>query len=242
MDFGIGTYGVGYFAGILSTLSPCVLPLVPILIGSAINAHRYGACALACGLAMSFTVIGLILATLGASLGIDQDAFRNSAAIILILFATVLLSTWLQQTFASATAAIGNVGNMILSKFDLDGLSGQFMIGLLLGIVWSPCVGPTLGAASTLASQGKNLGQIALLTSIFGIGAGTPLIILGSVSRSTIMRIRGKLFSAGRFGRRLLGVVMLTLGIAILTGADKSFETWVLSISPSWLTALTTRY
>jgi cytochrome c-type biogenesis protein len=201
MDFGLGTYSLGYLAGILSTLSPCVLPLIPILISTAITAHRLGPYALAAGLTISFTIVGMLIGTVGASLGIDQNVFRYIAAVILILFGIVLLSTQLQERFATATSGLSTAGDGLLSKLNIDGLKGQFIIGLVLGIIWTPCVGPTLGAATTLASQGKDLAQIALLMFIFGLGAGTPLVILGSVSRATMMKLRGKMMSAGKTGK-----------------------------------------
>jgi cytochrome c-type biogenesis protein len=242
MDFGLGTYSLGYLAGILSTLSPCVLPLVPILISTAISAYRYGAYALAAGLTISFTIVGMLIGTVGASLGIDQAVFRNIAAVILIAFGVVLLSTSLQERFAAATSGLSGVGDNFLSKLNIDGLKGQFIIGLVLGTIWTPCVGPTLGAATTLASQGKDLAQISLLMFIFGLGAGTPLVILGSVSRATMMKLRGKMLNAGKTGKYILGGIMILLGIMILTGLDKTFEAWVLSVSPAWLTDLTTKY
>ena len=242
MDFGIGTYGLAYLAGVLSTLSPCVLPLIPILLGTAVAAHRLGAYALALGLTISFSMVGTFIASAGASLGLDQDTFRNIAAVILILFGIMLLSVKLQERFATATSGLSSAGGNLLAKINLDGLTGQFVIGLVLGLIWSPCVGPTLGAATTLASQGQNLAQIALLMAVFGIGAGTPLVILGSLSRASIIRVRGKLFAAGKTGKYLLGGIMLLLGVAILTGLDKSFEAWAVRVSPEWLTNLTTRY
>ena len=104
MDFGPATYGLGLIAGALSTLSPCVLPLVPVLIASAVNAHRWGVIALAIGLALSFMIVGLFLATVGASLGLDPDTFRTIGAIILALFGLVLLVPKLQELFAHATS------------------------------------------------------------------------------------------------------------------------------------------
>ena len=242
MDFGLGTYGLGYLAGLLSTLSPCVLPLVPILIATAVSAHRFGAYALALGLTMSFTAVGIFLATIGASLGVDQTVFRNFAAVALIVFGFVLLSTKLQERFATATSGLSTVGDSMLSKIKLDGLGGQWVVGLFLGVIWSPCVGPTLGAATTLASQGKNLGSIAVLMAIFGLGAGTPLVVLGSLSRATMMKVRGKMSSAGKTGKYVLGSILMLVGIAILTGLDKRFESWAVAMSPDWLTNLTTRF
>ena len=242
MDFGLATYGLGYVAGLLSTLSPCVLPLVTILIATAVTAHRFGPYSLALGLTLSFAAIGIFLATLGASLGLEQDTFRAIAAVILIAVGIVLFSPGLQERFATATSGLSAAGDGVLAKLDLDGLAGQFVIGLVLGVIWTPCVGPTLGAATTLASQGQNLGQIALLMGVFGIGAGTPLVVLGSLSRATMMRVRGRMLSAGKLGKSLLGGVLLLLGLAILTGYDKAFEAWAVAVSPEWLTNLTTRY
>lgn len=240
MEFGLGSYGLALAAGGLSTLSPCVLPLLPILLASAVAAHRLGPYALAGGLALSFTVVGVFVASLGVALGLDQGVFRLVAAGLLIAFGVVLLSARLQEKFAVATSGLSGAGNTLLAKVSLDGLSGQFILGLLLGIVWSPCIGPTLGAAVTLASQGQSLFQVTLLMALFGIGAGIPLIGLGLVSRGVMAKVRGKLLAAGKFGKQILGGVMLLLGLLILSGADKLFEAWVLQAAPAWLVRLTT--
>jgi cytochrome c-type biogenesis protein len=242
MTFGAATYGLGLVAGALSTLSPCVLPLVPVLIASAVNAHRWGAAALGAGLALSFAIIGIFLATVGASLGLDPDTFRTAGAVILAIFGLILLVPQLQNVFATATGSLSNTGNVLLERVTFEGFPGQFLVGLLLGVVWSPCVGPTLGAATTLASQGRDLGQIALLMLIFGVGAAAPMVLLGSLSRASLTKVRGRLLNAGKLGRQGLGMVMLSLGILIVTGLDKSLEAWVLDRMPDWLTALTTKF
>ncbi len=240
MEFGLGTYGIGFAAGSLSVLSPCVLPLVPILIGTAASAHRRGPLALAAGLTLSFAVIGVLIASAGASLGLDQTVFRNIAALMLLAFGVLLLSSGLQERFALAASGASSIGQGMLSRLTLDGLPGQFVLGLLLGVVWSPCVGPTLGATITLASQGQQLGQVMLMMALFGLGAGLPLVILGSLSREAMLRMRGKPLTAGQQGKKVLGAVMLLIGIFILTGLDKKFETWVLDAAPPWLTQVGT--
>lgn len=240
MDFGLATYGLSLAAGTLSTLSPCVLPLVPILLATALAAHRLGPYALATGLALSFTLVGLFAASLGAALGLDSSLFRAVAAVLLATFGAVLLSARLQERFALAASGWSGAGLGLLARLSLHGLPGQFVLGLLLGLIWSPCVGPTLGAAATLASQGRSLAQVAALMALFGLGAGLPLAALGLVSRQAVTRVRGRLLAAGRLGKQALGGLMLTLGVLILSGADKRFEAWILQTAPEWLVRLTT--
>ena len=242
MEFGIGSYGFGLLAGLLSTLSPCVLPILPLLLGSATAAHPRAPLALAGGLALSYAVIGTLIASLGASIGLDATIFRNVGAVILGVLGLVLMSTSLQQRFATATSGIGDAGNNLISSLNLNGLGGQFVIGLALGVVWSPCVGPTLGAAIVLASQGSHLPQVALLMGIFGVGAALPVIILAYLSRTVMMKVRGSLMQAGKTGKLILGFIMLAIAAMILSGADKPLESWLVQISPEWLTALTTRF
>ena len=237
-----GTLGLSFLAGVLSTLSPCVLPLLPILIGSAISSHRRGPLALALGLGLSFTLAGVALASLGLYLGLNQGWLRQGAAVVLIVLGAILLSTGLQTRFAGVFTQVGTLGDALLRRIPFDGLAGQFALGLLLGLVWAPCVGPTLGAAVTLASQADALGQVAAVMLVFGIGAALPLALLGMLSREAMLRIRGKLIAIGSTGKHLLGMLMIAIGAFIITGVDKGLETLLVQWSPEWLTDLTTRY
>ena len=144
---------LAFAAGILSILSPCVLPLVPIVLGAAVTAHPLGAVALASGLTLSFTGLGLLLALVGFGLGIDAGMFRFAAAAIMIALGAVLLVPSWQARLAGAGGPFSAWADRQFGGFATSGLAGQFGIGLLLGAVWSPCVGPTLGAASLLASR-----------------------------------------------------------------------------------------
>ena len=242
MDFGVGSYAFSLAAGTLSTLSPCVLPIVPILLASAASAHRHAPLALAAGLALSYAVVGSTLAWAGAALGVDTGGFRLVGAAILGLLGMVLMSGALQRRFASATSGVGNAGHQLLSRLRLDGLVGQFVVGLVLGVVWSPCVGPTLGAAVVLAAQATNLPQVASLMAVFGIGAALPILLLAYASRSVMGKMRGAMLQAGLAGKALLGASMVLVAAVILLGLDKPVETWLVDHSPAWLTELTTRY
>jgi cytochrome c-type biogenesis protein len=238
----IGTIGLALVAGVLSILSPCVLPLLPIVLGTAQSEHRLGPVALASGLALSFTAIGLFVATIGFAIGLDTDVFRAVSAVLLIAVGTVLLVPRFQEQFAVAASPVGSWVDDRFGGFSGNSLYGQFGLGLLLGAVWAPCVGPTLGAASILAAKGENLGQVALTMLAFGIGAALPLMVLGFVSREAMMRWRGRLMEVGKGGKMLLGVLLVAVGLIVATGADKRLEAFLVSISPDWLTHLTTQY
>jgi len=238
----MGAIGLALLAGILSTLSPCVLPLLPIVLGAALTEHRLGPLALAAGVALSFVVIGLFVATAGFAIGLDQDVFRKVAAGLLIGIGAVLLLPRLQAQVAVAAGPFGNWAQNQAGGLPRRGLAGQFAVGLLLGAVWSPCVGPTLGAASVLAAQGKDLGSVAATMLAFGLGAAAPLLLLGVLSREALLRRRDRLLRAGKSGKIALGLVLLATGIFIITGIDKCIETVLVDASPAWLTDLTTRF
>lgn len=238
----IATLGLAVLAGVLSVLSPCVLPLLPIVLGTAQSEHRLGPAALAAGLAVSFTAIGLFVATIGFAIGLDTDVFRLISAMLLIGIGAVLLVPRLQEQFAVAAGPVGSWVDDRLGGFTATSLWGQFALGLLLGAVWAPCVGPTLGAASLLAAKGEDLGQVALTMLAFGVGAALPLMLLGFVSREAMMRWRGRLMEAGKGGKMLLGALLVAIGLLVATGADKKLEAFLVDASPQWLTNLTTRY
>jgi cytochrome c-type biogenesis protein len=210
--------------------------------GPAIAAHRLGAVALAAGLVVSFTALGLFLATIGFSLGLDADQLRLPAALLLGLIGLVLLSGALQRRFEQATAGFGNAASRLLARLTPGGLGGQFVIGLLLGAIWTPCAGPTLGAASLLAAQGKDLPQVAAVMVAFGVGSALPLLALGAISRQALQHWRGRLMGTGQAGRVLLGGATLTIALLILTGTDRHLEAALVDASPPWLTDLTTRF
>ena len=239
---GIGSAGLGFIAGVLSVLSPCVLPLLPVIFGAAIAAHRFGMLTLALGLALSFVTIGLFAATIGLSIGLDADWFRILSAILLAVFGLVLLSEGLQQRVAIATGSIGNFGHRLITWLSPTGLRGQFVLGLILGAVWSPCVGPTLGAASLLAAQRRDLFGVATVMLAFGIGAALPLLVVGSLSREMLGRWRGRVLQSGRIGKQLLGGVAIVISFLVLSGADHVLETALLTLSPDWLTNATTQF
>lgn len=235
------SYVFGFLAGTLSILSPCILPLLPIVLGAAASKHRYGPLALAAGLTVSFTAVGLFVATIGFAIGLDGEIIRQGGGVLLAAVGLVLLVPVFSARLATAA---GPASNWIESRLggvgDGDGLVPQFAMGLVLGAVWSPCVGPTLGAASLLAAQGQSLGQVGLVMLLFGLGAALPLAIIGLASREVLMKWRTRMLAAGSMGKMLLGSFLLLVGLLVATGMDKVLEAWLVELSPEWLTRLTT--
>ncbi len=235
----LATLFFAFVAGSLSILSPCVLPLIPVVLGSAAAKGRSGPWLLATGLVISFVAIGLFVSVVGFSIGLDGKFFRAVSAAMLLAIGLLLAVPFLQRQFALAS---GPVGNWMDQRFGGGQSGGQFGIGLLLGAVWSPCVGPTLGAASVLAAQGQNLADVAFTMLSFGFGVAIPLVLLGLMSRQMLMSWRGRILSSGMILKSALGALLIVSGLLIISGQDKYLEAALVDASPAWLTALTTRF
>jgi cytochrome c-type biogenesis protein len=160
----------------------------------------------------------------------------------MILIGTVLLVPPLQLRAALIGGPISDWVDQSFGGFSKLGLGGQFRVGLLLGAAWSPCVGPTLGAASVFAAQGKNLGAVALTMLTFGLGAGLPLVLLGAMSRELLLRWRGRMSATSKAIKQTLGLFLIAIGLLVVTGLDRSLEAGLVDISPQWLTNITTRF
>ena len=148
---------LGYVAGLLTLINPCVLPILPVVLASSLQAGRAGPLALAAGMSLSFVALGLGISVAGRSLGLTEESVSNAAAVLMIGFGAILVVPSFSARFATATADVGSSADATLDRIGTQGISGQFVGGMLLGAVWSPCIGPTLGGAISLASQGENL-------------------------------------------------------------------------------------
>jgi cytochrome c biogenesis protein CcdA len=219
-----------------------VLPLLPLVLGGAWRTHRHGGIALAAGVVTAFVAIGLFVALLGAAIGLDRPWLRTGAAILLGLFGVLLISDALHQRFVTAASSFSNTAATLSAKLQPRGLGGLFLLGLALGATWSPCAGPTLGAASMLAAQGLDIPGVALTLLAFAAGVTVPLILVGRLSHAAWSRWRGTLRHAGQVGEPLLGAMCVTLALLTLTGADHWLQARLLAMSPEWLVDFTLRY
>jgi cytochrome c biogenesis protein CcdA len=225
-------------AGMLSVLSPCVLPLLPILAATAAAEGRAAPLALAAGLAVSFSVTGIALATIGFAAGLDGEHLRVVAGVLLVALGATIAVPALRTRASAALGRVGELGGRGLGRVDGTGAVGQFVVGALLGIAWSPCVGPTLGAASLLAARGETLGTVAVTMGVFALGAVTPLLILGALPDRFLGRARGWMGQVGWGAGPILGGGLVLVGSLVVTGIDKRIETWLVDAAPDWLTRL----
>ena len=237
-----GGLALSFVAGVLSILSPACCRSLPIVLGAAASKAKWGPAALAAGLSLSFVAIGLFVATIGFSISLDADVFRAVAAVMIIAIGVVLMVPHLQTAFAVAGAPLAKWAHGRLEGRDTGGLGGQFAVGVLLGAVWSPCVGPTLGAASLLAAQGRDLGQVAAIMLVVRPRRGAaPAPPRHRLARGDDAVAR----EARRRRSRPQDGVRCDPGGDRRPGDHRSrqaVETALVDASPQWLTDLTTRF
>ena len=231
-------YILGYAAGLLTLINPCVLPILPIVLATALQAGRAGPLAVAAGLSVSFVALGLLVSVAGRSLGITDATLANAGAVLMILFGLVLLVPRFSASFATATAGMSARADAQIDATDRSGLTGQFVGGLLLGIVWSPCIGPTLGGAISLASQGENLLHATGIMVTFALGVSTIILALGYGAQSVIRRRQTWMRSLAGSARPIMGAVFVAVGLAILFKFHHTLEFWALEYLPEWFTEL----
>ena len=224
-----------YGAGLLTLINPCVLPVLPIVLATALQADKRGPIALAAGMSLAFVVLGLGVATLGYALGIREETVAKAAAILMIGFGLILLVPRFSAGFASATAGVSTRADSQMDVIDNSGLKGQFLGGMLLGAVWSPCVGPTLGGAIGLASQGESLWLAGGIMFAFAMGISTIILVLGYGARSVIMKRQALMRKIAEKSRPVMGLVFITVGVVILTNFLRVIEGWMVRNLPAWL-------
>jgi len=225
-------------AGVVGVLSPCVWPLVPVVMSSAATSGRSGPLWLAGGMSLSFAVAGTALTFLLVQAGIDPEFFRYVAAVLLIGASAFLLVSvlkdWAARTLSGGLARLG-IGSAGGGDPGTISPVGQFGMGALLGVVWLPCVGPTLGAAIALASVGQSMPMAFVVMLAYGVGTAGVLLGAGLASESALRRWRGGGLRSGQWGVRVLGGTLLALGVAVLLGVDKWVETQAVDLLPNWV-------
>lgn len=226
---------LGYLAGIFTLINPCVLPVLPVVLGSAVQSNKYGPLALAAGLSVSFVALGMFLAVFGLAIGVTYILMSQIGAAMMIGFGFILLVPGFAVRFEMATAGIASQADHKIGEIEGPGLKSQFLGGVLLGAAWTPCVGPTLGGAIALASQGQSLSWSALIMTSFSLGVSTIIIALGYGTRKVIKQRQTQLRIFARSARPIMGGLFILIGAMILFGFNNVAGSWLLDTIPIWL-------
>jgi len=234
--------GLAWLAGSLTTLNPCVFPLLPLVLGGAVQENRLAPVAMGAGMVAAFALLGLLVGVAGDALGLSPDHVRIAGAWLLIGFGLVMLVPWLNDRFTRLMSPMATSAEGATRRFDSGSLGGAFAIGGLLGMVWSPCSGPMLASALTIVATEGGALRGTLVLGVFGLGAATVLVAAAYASRSGFGRVRGWVLAHMDRVKRGFGILVLLLGVAILMGGDKWLETQLIRVMPQGWIDLTTRF
>jgi cytochrome c-type biogenesis protein len=224
-----------YLAGLLTLINPCVLPVLPIVLASSLNHDRRAPLALAAGMGLSFVALGVGVSALGPAVGLNADDVARAAALAMAAFGLILLVPALSARFSTATAGLAARADAGITTVSDRGLGGEFLGGMLLGATWSPCIGPTLGAAIALAATGNGLGQATLVMTGFAAGVATLILALAYGARTAIRRRQAALRALAARSRAIMGVAFLAIGTALWFGLHHAVEAWAVGALPVWL-------
>jgi cytochrome c biogenesis protein CcdA len=232
--------GLSFIAGLLTILNPCVLPLVPVVVAGAAAEDARGPLALAAGLALTFGIVGGIVASFGIEFG-EAGSLRLISGSAMVLIGLAMALPVVAHGFERVLAPLVNLGHRLSARTAQAGLWGQAGLGALLALIWGPCVGPSLGAAIVLASGAGTLPLAILTMMVFDTGAAASLLLagygIGRLTRGGRTRARQ---SAG-VARTILGVTLIAVGIAGLTGWDRLIEGALVTVMPDWLVTFATQ-
>ncbi len=225
---------LAFAAGMLTIFSPCVLPLAPIVIASARAQDPRGPIALGLGLALTFGVVGGVLASFGVEFG-DSAIVRAASAAIMIVVGAALVVPTIGDAVERRLSFAGRTAEFLRERLPNAGLAGQAATGVVLAFAWAPCAGPVLGAALIIAANGGSRAAAIVTMTVYALGAAGALIAVGyAVGRVTA---KARLARAGAGGRVALGAAFALIGAAILTGLDQRVEAALVAAMPDWLTA-----
>ena len=224
-------------AGMLTILSPCVLPLAPIVVASARAKDPRGPIALGLGLALTFGLVGGLLASFGVEFG-DSAVVRAISAAIMLLIGAALVFPALGDALERRLGFAGRTADVLGERLPRAGLLGQAAAGVVLAFAWAPCAGPTLGAALILAAKSGSLAAATAIMTVYALGAAGALIAVGFALGGLAGKAR--FAAAGTGGRIALGAAFAVIGAAILTGFDHRFESVLVAAMPDWLATFAT--
>jgi cytochrome c-type biogenesis protein len=236
----MGPFVFSFLAGGLVTLSPCVLPLLPLIMGGAVSKNRFAPFQIAFGLVVSFTLIGAITSLFAQ--WVDGEIVRLLSASLMIVGGLIVVIPCARSLLEQQMLPIVQKASNASIRLQSDHFLSNLGLGALLGAIWSPCVGPILGIAIGYAATTENFIRGTSLIFAFSLGSAVPLILATYFSRGLFQKI-GRL--SAPWTKRLttaLGFVIIFVGLATLSGLDKKLERAALKVIPERWVEVITRY
>lgn len=226
--------GFAFIAGIVTILSPCILPILPIVLSGSISGDKWRPWGVVIGFIASFTFFTLFLSTVVRATGISPDFLRLVAVVVVAGFGLALVLPGFQAVVEKMFSRLAN----LTPKNQKRGLWGGILIGLSLGLVWTPCVGPILAAIIALSFTGSVSGTAVAITFAYALGTAIPLLAIVTGGRALLDRNRWLVTHSAQI-QKLFGVLMILTAMALVFNLDRRFQTFVLDKFPSYGTGLT---
>ena len=223
-----------FLSGIVTILSPCILPVLPIVLSGSIGGKSKPK-GIVLGFIVSFSFITLALSALVQTLSIPPDLLRNIAVIVIFAFGLTLALPPLQRRFEGLASRL--VPSRPVAKG--TGFRGGLAVGMSLGLLWAPCVGPIMASVITLAVSRHVDGGAVIIIASYALGTSLPLFAVMTGGRKLLHRFSG-LTSRTAGIQRLFGIIMMITALAISLGGDRRLQTLVLQAFPHYGTGLTT--
>ena len=222
-----------FLSGIVTILSPCILPVLPIVLTGSIGGKSkpFG---VVTGFIASFSFFTLVLSALVQTLDIPVNTLRIVAVVIIVTFGLTMIVPRLHLVFDRLMSRL--VGSRGSSQ--KNGFSGGFLTGVSLGLVWTPCVGPIMASVITLAVSQQVDGGAVLIIAAYSLGTAIPMFAVMVGGRKLLVRFP-RLSAKGAGIQRIFGVIMIIAGLMIGVGADRRFQSFVLELFPNYGTGLT---
>lgn len=209
--------GLSFLEGLALIASPCILPVLPLVLGASIEGGVWRPFGIIAGFVLAFTAFALLSRKLVIGLGLDLDLIKYGSLLLLALFGMMMLSEKLSARFSAWTGVIANAGNQRCENRK-DGFFSGMVIGALIGLVWTPCAGPILAAVLVQVIRQESDIQALFLLSAFALGASVPMLVI-SLSGRKLMKKLAVLSAYAGAVRKAFGVVILLAVIAIAAGS-----------------------
>lgn len=224
-----------FLAGIVTVLSPCILPVLPIVLSSSFGGGKRRPFGIVIGFIASFTFFTLFLATLVQVLHISANVVRGFSIVIVLLFGISLL---IPQFQVLTERLFSSLSSRLSGTRQGTGFGTGLLIGLSLGLLWTPCVGPILASVISLALTGTVTGAAAIITFAYATGTAIPLFAILYGGRSLLQKVPWLVQHSGDV-QKAFGVVMIVTALSIFFNLDRKFQTYILTTFPQYGTGLT---